>query len=96
MKQKMEKIISLTQKIKLKNIGEKAWEKYKGKIECVKDKIKKYDENDLNEFIKISKEYFRQLKYDLFDERTPKKIKFFVRRIIDKFEEYVNNENKSI
>ena len=24
--------------IKIKNIGEKAWEKYKGKIECVKDK----------------------------------------------------------
>ena len=68
----------------------------KNDIFDLENKIKKYDENDLNEFIKISKEYFKQLKYDLFDERTPKKIKFFVRRIIDKFEEYVNNENKSI
>ena len=58
--------------------------------------IKKYNEKDMDEFIKTSKNYFEQLKNGLFDKRTPKKPKFLNRRRIDKFEDYINNENKSI
>ena len=61
-----------------------------------KNKTKKYDENGVSEFVGASKGYFEKLKNGLFDERTPKTIKFFVRRIIDKFEDYINNENKGI
>jgi len=50
----------------------------------------------MDEFIKTSKIYFEQLKNGLFDKRTPKKPKFLIRRRIDKFEDYINNENKSI
>ena len=60
------------------------------------NKSKKYGEKDMNEFIKTSKDYFEKLKNRLFEERTPKKVKFFVLRIIDKFEDYINNENKVV
>ena len=64
---------------------------------CLKEiEIKKYNEKDMDEFIKTSKNYFEQLKNGLFDKRTPKKPKFLNRRRIDKFEDYINNENKSI
>lgn len=62
-------------------------------ISETRNKSKKYGEKDMNEFIKTSKDYFKKLKNGLFEERTPKKVKFFVLRIIDKFEDYINNEN---
>ena len=65
-------------------------------ISETRNKSKKYDEKDMNEFIKTSKDYFKKLKNGLFEERTPKKVKFFVLRIIDKFEDYINNENKAV
>jgi len=65
-------------------------------ISETRNKSKKYDEKDMNEFIKTSKDYFKKLKNGLFEERTPKKVKFFVLRIIDKFEDYINNENKFV
>ena len=65
-------------------------------ISETRNKSKKYDEKDMNEFIKTSKDYFKKLKNGLFEERTPKKVKFFVLRIIDKFEDYINNENKVV
>ena len=65
-------------------------------ISETRNKSKKYDEKDMNEFIKTSKDYFKKLKNGLFEERTPKKVKFFVLRIIDKFEDYINNENKGV
>ena len=65
-------------------------------ISETRNKSKKYGEKDMNEFIKTSKDYFKKLKNGLFEERTPKKVKFFVLRIIDKFEDYINNENKFV
>jgi hypothetical protein len=65
-------------------------------ISETRNKSKKYGEKDMNEFIKTSKDYFKKLKNGLFEERTPKKVKFFVLRIIDKFEDYINNENKAV
>ena len=65
-------------------------------ISETRNKSKKYSEKDMNEFIKTSKDYFKKLKNGLFEERTPKKVKFFVLRIIDKFEDYINNENKVV
>lgn len=65
-------------------------------ISETRNKSKKYGEKDMNEFIKTSKDYFKKLKNGLFEERTPKKVKFFVLRIIDKFEDYINNENKVV
>ena len=65
-------------------------------ISETRNKSKKYGEKDMNEFIKTSKDYFEKLRNGFFEERTPKKVKFFVLRIIDKFEDYINNENKVV
>jgi hypothetical protein len=79
-----------------KRINKTKKEKIKIKDEYgkIKEKeIRKYNENEMNEFIKTSKEYFKQLRNGFFDKRKQKNNKIFiVVKSIARFEDFIKNE----
>ena len=63
-----------------------------GNVKEIEKEIK-YNENEMNEFIGTSKEYFKQLRNGFFDKRKQKNNKIFiVVKSIARFEDYIKNE----
>ena len=79
---------------KRRNKTKKEKIKIKDEYGKIKEKeIGKYNENEMNEFIKTSKEYFKQLRNGFFDKRKQKNNKIFiVVKSIARFEDYIKNE----
>ena len=79
---------------KRRNKTKKEKIKIKDEYGKIKEKeIGKYNENEMNEFIKTSKEYFKQLRNGFFDKRKPKNNKIFiVVKSIARFEDFIKNE----
>ena len=79
---------------KRRNKTKKEKIKVKDEYGKIKEKeIRKYNENEMNEFIKTSKEYFKQLRNGFFDKRKQKNNKIFiVVKSIARFEDFIKNE----
>ena len=79
---------------KRRNKTKKEKIKIKDEYGKIKEKeIGKYNENEMNEFIKTSKEYFKQLRNGFFDKRKPKNNKIFIIvKSIARFEDFIKNE----
>ena len=79
---------------KRRNKTKKEKIKIKDEYGKIKEKeIGKYNENEMNEFIKTSKEYFKQLRNGFFDKRKQKNNKIFiVVKSIARFEDFIKNE----
>ena len=79
---------------KRRNKTKKEKIKIKDEYGKIKEKeIRKYNENEMNEFIKTSKEYFKQLRNGFFDKRKQKNNKIFiVVKSIARFEDFIKNE----
>ena len=79
---------------KRRNKTKKEKIKIKDEYGKIKEKeIGKYNENEMNEFIKTSKEYFKQLRNGFFDKKKKKNNKIFiVVKSIARFEDYIKNE----
>ena len=79
---------------KRRNKTKKRKIKIKDEYGKIKEKeIGKYNENEMNEFIKTSKEYFKQLRNGFFDKRKQKNNKIFiVVKSIARFEDFIKNE----
>ena len=79
---------------KRRNKTKKEKIKIKDEYGKIKEKeIGKYNENEMNEFIGTSKEYFKQLRNGFFDKRKQKNNKIFiVVKSIARFEDFIKNE----